>query len=51
MMVATLDSISMKECALYHCLEVQELDWSTSAAPYGHGGHAWHPGKTVCCPA
>ena len=38
MMLVTMDSRSMMGCALYHCLLVQELDWSTSAALMGMAG-------------
>ena len=38
MMLLTMDSRSAMEGALYDCLLVQELDWSTSAALMGMAG-------------
>ena len=38
MMPMTMKSRSMTEGAMYHCLLVQELDWSTSAALMGMAG-------------
>ena len=49
MVLVTMDSGSAMQGALHHCLTVQELDWTTSAALDRHGGHAWHPGKAVSC--
>ena len=37
-MLVNMDSRSMLEGALHHCLPVQELDWSTSAALMGMAG-------------